>query len=35
MDGWIESATQTILHDADHPSYMDLSVVPGVKNPKP
>jgi putative CocE/NonD family hydrolase len=35
MDGWIESATQTILHDADHPSYVDLSVVPGVKNPKP
>ena len=28
-------ATQTILHDLDHPSYLELSVVPGLKIPQP
>jgi putative CocE/NonD family hydrolase len=28
-------ATQTILHDPDHPSYLELSVVPGLKIPQP
>jgi putative CocE/NonD family hydrolase len=28
-------ATQTILHDPDHPSYLELAVVPGLKIPQP
>lgn len=30
-DGQMEVATQTILHDSDHPSYLELSVVPHAK----
>lgn len=34
-DDRIEVARQTILHDAAHRSYLELSVAADVKNPKP
>jgi putative CocE/NonD family hydrolase len=34
-DTGMVTATQRILHDADHPSYLELSVVPGLKIPQP
>ena len=34
-DALMVTATQTILHDPDHPSYLELSVVPGLKAPQP
>ena len=34
-DALMVTATQTILHDPDHPSYLELSVVPGLKIPQP
>ena len=33
-DDRIEIATQTILHDAAHPSYLELSVASDVNDPK-
>lgn len=33
QDARLESATQTILHDAAHPSYLELPVVPSVTIP--
>jgi putative CocE/NonD family hydrolase len=34
-DAQMLSATQTILHDAKHPAYVELSIVPGLKIPQP
>ena len=34
-DAGMMTATQKILHDPDHPSYLELSVVPGLKIPQP
>jgi hypothetical protein len=31
----MEVAEQTILHNTDHPSYLELSVAPNVTIPKP
>jgi predicted acyl esterase len=34
-DNRMEVAEQTILHNTDHPSYLELSVAPNVTIPKP
>ena len=34
-DAGMVIATQKILHDPRHPSYLELSVVPGLKIPQP